>query len=94
MAARKMSVIMQCHMLGIGYFVMRYVLCMTLTLAVRKWNSMAEQVTLKKYNATYMVRIPPSIIRLINWTEGMTINVDVSLPNNIILSPAVQKKEE
>ena len=55
---------------------------------------MAEQVTLKKYNATYMVRIPPSIIRLINWEEGITINVDVSLPNNLILSPAVQKKEE
>jgi len=54
---------------------------------------MAEQVTLKKYNATYMVRIPPSIIRLINWDEGMTINVDISLPNNIILSPAVKKED-
>ena len=54
---------------------------------------MAERVILKKYNSTYMIRIPPSIIRLINWEEGMTVNVDISLPNNIILSPAVKKEE-
>lgn len=55
---------------------------------------MAEHVILKKYNATFMARIPPSIIRLINWEEGMIIDMNVSLPNTLILSPAVQKKED
>ena len=54
----------------------------------------AEQSTLKKYNATFMIRVPPSIVRLINWEEGMTLDINISLPNNLIISPAVQKKEE
>lgn len=53
---------------------------------------MAEQSTLKKYNKTYMVRVPPSIVRLINWEEGMTLDINVSLPNNLIISPAIKKE--
>lgn len=54
---------------------------------------MAEQSTLKKYNATFMIRVPPSIVRLINWEEGMTLDINVSLPNNLIISPAINKEE-
>ena len=39
-----------------------------------------------------MVRVPPSIIRLINWEEGMTLDINVSLPNNLIISPAIKNE--
>lgn len=55
---------------------------------------MAEQTILKKNNKTYMVRVPPAIIRLINWEEGMDLDINVSPPNNIILSPSIKKGEQ
>jgi hypothetical protein len=54
---------------------------------------MAEQSTLKKYNATYTIRVPPAIVRLIGWEEGMALDINISPPNNLIISPAIKKVE-
>lgn len=54
---------------------------------------MSETVTVRKYGGSYLITIPAAIARLLDLKDGTIMNMDISPPKSLVLTPMPKKEE-